>query len=153
MRHVMEAALLAAGEDSPRSLHCTGPERTRMRNKAMSQRLLGRGTRLQMWLLVTPPLWRLATGVVLGGIGLAGLAQSFPKLQSPATQRTLPQPAVAAGGPPSVWEARCPFDFAADGELAAAHAARVDKSGSIWRSLGWRRNKTRSRCRRAQANK
>ena len=89
-----------------------------------------RGAAPLLWSLSsTPPLWRLALGFGLQAAGVAAMAQSLPRLQSPVTTAVEPPPAASHQPQPpqaTALRAQCPFDFA---EAGAAHGADADGSG------------------------
>lgn len=64
------------------------------------------------------PAWRLAAAFMLQGIGLAGLLQDLPRLQSPVVP--------AAGGAAQEWIVQCPMDFAAQQRAAEVAKATRD---------------------------
>ena len=83
-----------------------------------------------------PPASRLAACFALQAIGLAGLAQSAPKLQLPFARKQAPAahaeaaaPAAEAA-PPIAFSVRCPFDFAKHEGLHGAQ--RVSRHASLW---------------------
>jgi len=87
-----------------------------------------------------PPVWRLAAGVLLQGIGFAGLAQGLPLLQSPVAMAAAEtSPAAATAAPPAGWVVRCPFNFV-DKDVAPAEdlgpgphgAQRVTRHPGFW---------------------
>ena len=105
-----------------------------------------RGAEPLLWSLsATPPLWRLALGFGLQALGLAAMAQSLPKLQSPVTTVAAPPPAAnqQQQQQATAMRAQCPFDFAEAGDARGVGAdesgprglARVTRHPGFW-SLG-----------------
>ena len=92
-----------------------------------------RGAKPLLWSVSsTPPLWRLALGFGLQALGLAAMAQSLPRLQSPVTTSAASLPAASQQQQPPqpqqamTLRAQCPFDFA---EAGAGRGVDADESG------------------------
>lgn len=77
----------------------------------------------------SPPARRVAVCFVLQALGLAGLAQSLPRLQFPLSQKLAPS-ADAQQAVTTAWSVRCPFDFSKSEGLHGMQ--RVSRHASLW---------------------